>query len=413
MKFKKIEISNYYQFNNISFEFTYPKGHPKAGKPLEKVCFIGQSASGKTTLLRLLKELTKIAKEKIEQFDGNSNPNIHVVADVSGSEYSFDIQNKKIEHSARNIGNVGKNLKNIETSYIYIPADIRHDIDFEENIVEEISNQQKSINKEYIDLSGEDIRTIWTQIMHRLVAHQENEMEYRVNLTFEKAADIFEKIDQWKHENKSPLEKIADTFLREILLVFDLEIDLEIKRIDSLNFIQLKRKNSSQIIPFDKLSTGTKQIILSLVPLFELNTNNSVILVDEPERSLYPDVQQSIIKNYTQLAPHAQFFFATHSPLIAAQFEPFERFILEFDNDGFTKIKQGFAPEGDDPNDFLVRDFGLDSVLTQKGLEKWEEFIDLRQKIKFEKNEDEKVELINQYLELGTSYNFILNEKNY
>ncbi len=413
MKFKKIEISNYYQFNNISFEFTYPEGHPKAGRPLEKVCFIGQSASGKTTLLRLLKELTKIAKEKIERFDDNSNPKIQVVTDVSGSEYSFEIQNKKIEHSNKNIRDIINSLKDKEASYIYIPADIRHDIDFEENIVEELAKPQKTINKEYIDLSGEDIRTIWTQIMHRLVAHQEKEMEYRVNLTFEKAADIFEKIDQWKHENKSPLEKIADAFLREMLLMFDLEIDLEIKRIDSLNFIQLKRKNSSQIIPFDKLSTGTKQIILSLVPLFELNTTNSVILVDEPERSLYPDVQQSIIKNYTQLAPHAQFFFATHSPLIAAQFEPFERFILEFDDEGFTKIKQGFAPEGDDPNDFLTKDFGLQSVLTETGLKKWDEFIDLRQKIKFEKNEDEKVELINQYLELGTSYNFILNEKNY
>jgi len=238
-------------------------------------------------------------------------------------------------------------------------------------------------------------------------------MEYRVALTFEKTADIFEKIDQWKQINKSPLEKIADAFLRDLLLKFDLEIDVDIKRIESLNFIQLKRKNSSEVIPFDKLSTGTKQIILSLVPLFELNTNQSVILVDEPERSLFPDVQQSIIKNYTRLAPNAQFFFATHSPLIAAQFEPFERFILEFDENGKTKIKQGSAPEGDDPNDFLTKDFGLQSVLTEAGLKKWDEFIDLRQKIKFEKNEDTKVNLINDYLEIGTSYNFILNEKNY
>jgi len=413
MKFKKLEISNYYQFGNISFDFTYPKGHPKAGSPLEKVCLIGQSATGKTTLLRLLKELSKVAKDKIEVLNSKANPEIKVAVDVSDSEYSFEIQNKEIKHTARNIGNIGKNFKSIETSYIYIPADIRHDINFEERIVEELSKPQEAINKEYIDLSGEDIRSIWTQIMYRLVAHQEKEMEYRVALTFEKTADIFEKIDQWKQINKSPLEKIADAFLRDLLLKFDLEIDVDIKRIESLNFIQLKRKNSSEIIPFDKLSTGTKQIILSLVPLFELNTNQSVILVDEPERSLFPDVQQSIIKNYTRLAPNAQFFFATHSPLIAAQFEPFERFILEFDENGKTKIRQGSAPEGDDPNDFLTKDFGLQSVLTEAGLKKWDEFIDLRQKIKFEKNEDTKVNLINDYLEIGTSYNFILNEKNY
>jgi ABC-type lipoprotein export system ATPase subunit len=33
---------------------TYPEGHEKAGQPLDKVCFIGQSGTGKTSLLKII-----------------------------------------------------------------------------------------------------------------------------------------------------------------------------------------------------------------------------------------------------------------------------------------------------------------------------------------------------------------------
>ncbi|WP_155297360.1 hypothetical protein [Spirosoma aerolatum] len=52
MKITGIDIGEYHQFKNIKFDFTYPADHPKAGQPLEKVCFIGQSGTGKTTLFK-------------------------------------------------------------------------------------------------------------------------------------------------------------------------------------------------------------------------------------------------------------------------------------------------------------------------------------------------------------------------
>lgn len=60
----------------------------------------------------------------------------------------------------------------------------------------------------------------------------------------------------------------------------------------------------------------------------KLDTNKTIILIDEPERSLYPDIQQEIIGYYTQFAPKAQFFFATHSPIIASSFEPWEIVVI-------------------------------------------------------------------------------------
>lgn len=55
MKIHKITLKDYNQFKNLEIDLTYPKGHPKAGQPLDKVCFIGQSGTGKTSLLRLIK----------------------------------------------------------------------------------------------------------------------------------------------------------------------------------------------------------------------------------------------------------------------------------------------------------------------------------------------------------------------
>ncbi len=55
MKLKSLHIDSYRHLENISFDFTYPEGHPtKAGQPLDKICIIGQSAKGKTGILKLI-----------------------------------------------------------------------------------------------------------------------------------------------------------------------------------------------------------------------------------------------------------------------------------------------------------------------------------------------------------------------
>lgn len=48
MKVKEIYIKDFRQFKDFALDLTYPKGHIKEGQPLDKVCFIGQSGTGKT-----------------------------------------------------------------------------------------------------------------------------------------------------------------------------------------------------------------------------------------------------------------------------------------------------------------------------------------------------------------------------
>src|SRR6187402_2008986 len=55
MKITKLHIEQYRNLENLTFDFTYQSGERK-GQPLDKICFIGQSATGKTSILELIYE---------------------------------------------------------------------------------------------------------------------------------------------------------------------------------------------------------------------------------------------------------------------------------------------------------------------------------------------------------------------
>jgi hypothetical protein len=78
--------------------------------------------------------------------------------------------------------------------------------------------------------------------------------------------------------------------------------------------------------------------------------------------SLYPDIQTEIIDYYTELAPQAQ--FATHSPLIASCFEPWEIVELKFNKQGTVYQEQYYEGDRDVDNYFLdPRYLRWDSIL--------------------------------------------------
>jgi predicted ATP-binding protein involved in virulence len=87
-------------------------------------------------------------------------------------------------------------------------------------------------------------------------------------------------------------------------------------------------------VSFAKLSSGIKHLIVLLCPLYYFNTKNSIVLFDEIENSLFPDIQRIIIDLITKLTPFSQLFFATHSPIIASSFEPWEIVELKFNEEG-------------------------------------------------------------------------------
>jgi AAA15 family ATPase/GTPase len=200
----------------------------------------------------------------------------------------------------------------------------------------------------------------------------------------------------------------------EILDIMGLYFDAESAKLpfqltDNLE-AHIKIKKTNQVISYNQLSTGIRNFIFKIGYLkslfFGQENLNAIAFVDEPENSLFPDVLANIVETYTKNAPNTQFFFATHSPIVASQFEPCERIILDFDDEKNVIIKKGVAPEGDDPNDLLTKDFGVANLLGKKGKQQLERYIELKALIKFSNNETEKEQYLREFSEIGNLYGF-------
>jgi hypothetical protein len=139
---------------------------------------------------------------------------------------------------------------------------------------------------------------------------------------------------------------------------------------------------------------------------FQRKIERGFLLVDEPENSLYPDLLYDLIDEYLSIIENTQLFVATHSPIIAAQFEPYERIHLDFDDRGFVTATHGVTPIGDDPNDLLIKDFHVRSIYGKQGLQKWERFLELQRLISKTSDVTRKQQLIDEYLAIGNAYNF-------
>ena len=444
MKITKIEIKNFQQFKDFSIDLTYPKGHEKEGKPLEKVCFIGQSGTGKSTILEeiqdtvedivesvetddksFFKEITKKTKNDsfiISSFDEEDNETVDIYFDKKTFTDKTKVKYKDVEKYIldtdkvlllldENISDYNENIKTSPRSEKPIitekeTKDTKNKID---SIIREYEFKKIIISWEILTETGKN--KFWHYLLKNLIYYDERLSKINSKFT-NKVNDsnfqqLYKELNKWKEVNPNPKEKFAEK-VNFFLKKFHVKVD---DRITWGGGIELIRTDDTEF-PFMFASTGTKRIMLTTLLLFFLDTKNTIVLFDEPENSLYPDVQQELITFYTQLATDAQFFFATHSPIIASQFEACERFILKFDDKGFVKAVRGDAPEGVEPNFILLNDFGLKTVFTPKGEEKWKEFVELKSKIHFEKDEKVKQELMDKYMEIGIKYNFGNNEKN-
>ncbi len=367
MKITKIELKDFHQFKDLTIDLTYPKGHDKEGQPLDKVCFIGQSGTGKTSLLELIPKFlfdydTNLTKNSYE--DSLNNIICHI---KFGKEYNYQgkfivrhilQEEKSLLESLRSVHSHNfeekyetKNrfiglmydLKFLEewlsfssSKMIYFPANLNYEI--------EVDAESKIEKNKIIDFSKEKISSIWHLILDKIQSYQEQELQIRqeISKTVEQASNnldiiklALKNLEDWKKTEFNPIQDIADNCLNHLLEPFKLRVktELDIKSKDDLGFIKLEDYNANEI-PNGLWSTGTKQVVLSAMPLYLLKPKHTIILFDEPERSLYPDLQRFVIDFYTSLTENCQFFYSTHSPIIASNFEPWEIVELKFDKEG-------------------------------------------------------------------------------
>ncbi len=183
----------------------------------------------------------------------------------------------------------------------------------------------------------------WANLKDKIQIHQNKKLTYNslISTAFmegdtKKANQYVQELRNWQKENETPLQDLADDYLDPILKDFNLRVKTNIQNLAELENIHLENKTTHEVIPMEHWSSGVENIVARTIPLYTHQFKNAIICVDEPENSLYPDVQRKIIDIYTRLAPDSQFFFATHSPIIAASFEPWEIVELKFNEEGYV-----------------------------------------------------------------------------
>jgi ABC-type lipoprotein export system ATPase subunit len=407
MKIKEIYIKDFRQFKDFTLNLTYPAGHAKAGEPLEKVCFIGQSGTGKTTLLKIM-YMMRIPMDWKEKLSASSFELINQVAFTATNKNNDEIKAAFKENATDKyalsesmwteffdskysyseilspLGNISdkqlnaakflQNSLNLNEKIIYFPSNLKYDLK------KEFKTNLKQFNpKKAFDFSKDNISQLWDIIAEDIKKHHETLLAIRQDISFAaESGDIslieskVIKLKEWEVNNYNPVKKLAENCINPLISHFKLRVkeDFSFEQKEDIGFIKLETFEGIEV-PNESWSTGTQQIILSALPLYLLSPEDSTILFDEPESSLYPDLQRVIINYYQNLTKDSQFFYATHSPIIASSFEPWEIVELKFDDNGHVYREKYYEGENHvnnyyiDPR-YLTFDLMLKKVFDMK-----------------------------------------------
>lgn len=403
MKIKRIELKNFFQFKDISIDLTYPAGHEKAGQPLEKICIIGQSGTGKTSLLRLIKWFISRDRRIGDDLNLAVPEGGQISMDFILNDFIFRLTNDGVDLEYSSFGIAGKDkrktkeklsltdwekllfeeVKTVNNLMINFPTELisQRSIRRKEEVLD-LSPTMKEVARIYkeslgekpvttleegikrakqnafrdklkpgqiIDFAIEDVEKTWHLVLQEMREYRAQELFLKGKISdvlTKRSGNTFKiqkaqaELEAWKAK-PNPRDALADDCLDPLLKNLDLRVkrDINLESILNLGFVQLQTKEGIDV-PIEYWSTGTWQIVRTIAPLFVLKPSGAVILMDEPERSLYPDIQTTIIDRYVEYAKGSQLFFATHSPLIASCFEPWEVIELKYDSDSHSVFQE-------------------------------------------------------------------------
>jgi len=460
MKFSNIYIKNLDQFQDVELDFT----DPNTGKPVEKVCFIGRNGTGKSKILKLISWFFHSALDNLKHpsdflpepslhgksriifkilhegeyllilyFDGN----VEVIREQGlGPELIKQLLNVRHEEvwnkikeltsieGMRHLDFIDRLVfnDNSEDLFIYSPDESGKNgyFNIQDVPVTNLSDALALFQRFswFAEVSPSTIDSFWKLLVYSLKKRDDEREKFERqsdNLNKTKAQLIAE-FDTLNPKILNELSYLWNRILGKAGLEFDSEgASNPIQLTDNLKaYIRLKR--SKRLVPYSDLSTGIRNYIFRIGHIRSLYFNRiikrGVLLVDEPENGLFPDflfelmdIYQKIILDKEEIN-NTQIFFSTHNPIIAGQFKPHERIILDWNDDGSVNAKKGFSPEGDDPNDVLTNDFELKNLMGPEGRKMWDKYQKLIKQLNRETDIAKKDELISSINQIGQLYNF-------
>ncbi len=418
-KITYIRLKNFQQFEDLEIDLTIPEGFENAGNPIEKVCFLGQSGTGKTTLLNLIRyfSMSESSKQSFPLLDLDIKTEIEIeylipeFVKVSilykNKKLTYAIKEKLKELSEDEFDNqLYEFLKQIKHRLIYFPSDVIIKLDTTNNKPDTVKYESLMEDKIF-DFTLLNPSYLWEVIADDIKEYNNHFADKSLEYTTEIIQNpvnknkAFKEFNRWVNENPNPIKRLADECLNDFLSKFGVRVKTQLDKTENINFITLET-NTGKELKLEQWSTGTKQIVMRGMSLYMLKPENSIVLFDEPENSLYPDVQNELIGFFSKMTKNSQLFFATHSPIIASSFEPYEIIELKYDTERYVKQedyrKDASKPRHKENYKFYPKYLRWDSIYTK--------IFDLEND-----GSEERVKLLEELAYLDERINYLREEK--
>ncbi len=320
IKVKKLKITNFKGIKDLELDFTYQN----YDKILDNIVIYGINGTGKSTILEAIYLCLTVGATYSQIFDlkdfheSRKLEEILVDSISLGSEWIYHNEQEFIIDIQ-----ISDNKELIDATLEYHRKDglkwkIQNNVSLDLNSFTYLSSY-RVLNPSRVQSAGD-----WNQIdkiNRKFENNYDTVKQYLVNLITDK------KVETLTSKKRKVLEKIKQSFK----IFFPEKVFLEqLSRTEETKDYRLMIKNEDgSIVDLDQLSSGEREVIAFFTYLCTKATNNSILIIDEPELHLHSKWQSIMLYAIHKLFPNSQLFLATHSKEIHESSSESELFELE------------------------------------------------------------------------------------
>jgi len=290
MRIKELNLNNWMVIRQADFQ-----------NLSDFVVIAGPNGVGKTKI--------KEAIVYIFQNNGNPPPGSRVILEATNDEERTAWSNSEVSLPQHSFwAHFAKNNKRLKTKSRLIQIDsnrIVETVNFQQLTFQSIGDpEQEEVGYNYGFNNVRDRFTDICRTLHRLKSKEVTS----VYVEYEK-----KKIDDSKSPEvtltklKDPTEKYIDIFGKLLHPKKMLPIDI------NSTTIQYKDEDGATR-QFSELSSGEREVVILTFDIVTQNPSHCLILIDEPEVHLHPELTFRLIKALKAIGENNQYFLFTHSP---------------------------------------------------------------------------------------------------